>query len=262
MKRFILSPGTLTLSAAGITYIADRSSYQGYFVSSSDELNKIWADSAYTAQIDSVPAGSLPGNWTIANGVMDAAGGDVGLLNQGSTWSGYTDTFGVNIVSNQAGWVVRGQDPGDGYVFILNDHTDTAGTPDTLQELDLHGGTYTSVGSVTLPAQRPLPFTADTGYSQRVSPYASGYELDARLRLPHQPLARVGEHAGLGPAGIRARHPARHPRLRDVAGPAGSRRPDLGRGPGSHAARRRGCLVGGRERCPPVQHERDRAFRH
>jgi alpha-L-rhamnosidase len=39
-----------------------------------------------------------------------------------------------------------------GYVFILNAHNDTAGTPDTLQELDLHGGTYTSVGSVTLPA--------------------------------------------------------------------------------------------------------------
>lgn len=149
----LTSPGTLTLSAAGITYIADRSSYQGYFVSSSDELNKIWADSAYTAQIDSVPAGSLPGNWTIANGAMDAAGGDVGLLNQGATWTDYTDTFGVNIVSNQAGWVVRGQDASDGYVFILNAHNDTAGTPDTLQELDLHGGTYTSVGSVTLPAQ-------------------------------------------------------------------------------------------------------------
>jgi alpha-L-rhamnosidase len=146
------SPGTLTLSGAGISYIADRSAYQGYFVSSSDELNKIWYDSAYTAQIDSVPAGSLPGNWVIENGVMDADGGDVGLLGQGSSWTGYTDTFDASIVTNQAGWVVRGQDPNDGYVFILDASNDTAGTPNTLQELDLQGGNYTSVGSVALPA--------------------------------------------------------------------------------------------------------------
>ena len=81
---------------------------------------------------------------------MDANGGDVGLLNQGTSWTDYTDTFDTQIVSNQAGWVVRGQDANDGYVFILNADNDTAGTPDTLQELDLHGGTYTSVGSVAL----------------------------------------------------------------------------------------------------------------
>jgi alpha-L-rhamnosidase len=179
----LTSPGTLTLSSAGITYIADRSSYQGYFVSSSDELNKIWADSAYTAQIDSVPAGSLPGNWTIKNGVVDAAGGNVGLLSQGSSWTDYTDTFGVNIVSNQAGWVVRGQDASDGYVFILNASNDTAGTPDTLQELDLSNGSYTSVGSVTLPAQ----LAAGTWHT--VTTTVSGTTIT--VSLDNQPIATV-----------------------------------------------------------------------
>jgi len=146
----LTSPGTVTLSAAGITYIADRSKYQGYFVSSSDELNKIWADSAYTAQIDSVPAHSLPANWVIKAGVLDATGGDVGLLNQGASWTDYTDTFDARIVNNQAGWVVRGQDASDGYVFILNADNDTTGTPNTLQELDLHDGTYSVVGDVAL----------------------------------------------------------------------------------------------------------------
>src|ERR1700678_2515404 len=88
----LTSPGTLTLSAAGINYIADRSSYAGYFVSSNDELNSIWADSAYTAQIDSVPLGSLPSDWTIQNGVMDADGGGVGVLDEGSSWTDYPDT--------------------------------------------------------------------------------------------------------------------------------------------------------------------------
>jgi alpha-L-rhamnosidase len=146
----LTSPGTLTLSAAGINYTSDRSSDAGYFVSSNDELNSIWADSAYTAQIDSVPQSSLPSDWTITGGVLQADGGDVGLLNQGSAWSDYTDTFQTLIVSNQAGWVVRGQGPNDGYVFILNASNDTGGTPNTLQELDLNDGTYTSVGSVAL----------------------------------------------------------------------------------------------------------------
>jgi alpha-L-rhamnosidase len=148
----LTSPGTLTLSAAGITYIADRSAYQGYFESSSNELNKIWYDSAYTAQIDSVPTDSLPSDWAIQNGVMDANGGDVGLLNQGTSWTDYTDTFDTRIISNQAGWVVRGQGPDDGYVFILNASNDTAGTPNTLQELDLVNGNYINVGTVALAA--------------------------------------------------------------------------------------------------------------
>jgi alpha-L-rhamnosidase len=150
----LTSPGTVTLGAAGITYIADRTqaaNYAGYFVSSSDQFNRIWYDGSYTAQIDSVPTGSLPSAWSINGGVLDATGGDVGLLDSGGGWTDYTDTFQTDIVTNQAGWVVRGQDPTDGYVFILNAANDTAGTPNTLQELDLHGGTYTSVGRVTLP---------------------------------------------------------------------------------------------------------------
>jgi alpha-L-rhamnosidase len=154
----LTSPGTLTLTAAGIHYIADRtpaSGYQGHFLSSSDELNRIWYDGAYTAQLDSVPTGSLPGAWTVKGGALDAYGVSdnfgVGLLHQGATWGDYTTTFDTNIVANQAGWVVRGQGPGDGYLFILNADNDTTGTPNTLQEFDLNGGTYTNLGSVALP---------------------------------------------------------------------------------------------------------------
>lgn len=151
----LTSPGTVTLSGAGLHYIADRTGadgYQGYFVSSSDQLNKIWYDGAYTDQLDSAPTGSLPGNWTVTGGVLDDFGGDVGLLRQGTYWGDYTTTFDTKIITNQAGWVVRGQDANNGYVFILNAADDSAGTPNTLQELDLHNGQYTSVGSTLLPA--------------------------------------------------------------------------------------------------------------
>ena len=153
----LTTPGTLQLSALGITYIADRTqanALAGYFDSSSSELNQIWYDSEYTDQLDSVPDQSLPGTWSIVGGVMqaDGSGDSVGLLNQGSTWTDYTSTFDTDIVDNQAGWVVRGEDPNDGYVFILNDSADTNGTPDVLQELYLDNGNYNILGSVALPS--------------------------------------------------------------------------------------------------------------
>lgn len=178
----LTSPGTLTLADAGVHYIADRTGadgYQGYFVSSSDQLNRIWYDGAYTDQLDSAPTGSLPGNWTVTGGALDDFGGDVGLLKQGALWGDYTTTFDTNIVTNQAGWVVRGQDADNGYVFILNAAGDTAGTPNTLQELDLHDGQYTSVGSAPLPASL-APNTWHT-VSTTVSGGTLTVSLDGRL---------------------------------------------------------------------------------
>jgi hypothetical protein len=54
------SPGTLTLTAAGVNFAAFRATsdkYQGFFISSDDQLNRIWYAGAYTAQLDMVPTG-------------------------------------------------------------------------------------------------------------------------------------------------------------------------------------------------------------
>jgi hypothetical protein len=54
------SPGTLTLTAAGLNFAAYRATpdkYQGFFISSDDQLNRIWYAGAYTAQLDMVPVG-------------------------------------------------------------------------------------------------------------------------------------------------------------------------------------------------------------
>jgi len=181
----LTTPGTLTLSGIGVTYVADRtqaSALPGYFDSSNSELNQIWYDSEYTDQLDSVPAGSLPGSWSIANGALQASGSlggvsadSVGLLSGGSSWGNYTMSFQTQIVSDQAGWFVRGQDANDGYAFILNDSTDTAGTPNTLQEFDESGGTYNSLGSVTLSS----PLTAGSWHT--VTTTVSGSTLTVSL---------------------------------------------------------------------------------
>jgi hypothetical protein len=73
--RFVLltldSPGAITLSGAGTTFQsfhapADR--YRGWFLSSSDTLNKMWYDGAYTVHLDMSPKGT--GDSTV-NRVLD-----------------------------------------------------------------------------------------------------------------------------------------------------------------------------------------------
>jgi hypothetical protein len=57
----LTSPGSLSMTSVGIHFSAFQASpddYQGYFISNSDELNRIWYDGAYTAQLDQLPADS------------------------------------------------------------------------------------------------------------------------------------------------------------------------------------------------------------
>jgi len=52
--------GTVRLSVAGVNFKAFRAGpdrYQGWFLSSDDQLNRMWYSGAYTAQMDMVPAG-------------------------------------------------------------------------------------------------------------------------------------------------------------------------------------------------------------
>lgn len=60
----LTTPGSITLSSAGIRftpYRAGPQQYQGWFLSSDETLNRIWYAGAYTAQLNMVPAGSPDG---------------------------------------------------------------------------------------------------------------------------------------------------------------------------------------------------------
>ena len=151
----LTSPGTVSLSGAAIQYtpyLARPSDYAGYFVSSSDELNKYWYDGAYTAEVNQTPVGTVGPRWNTDANVLDVPGttAGTGLLKAGASWSDYTLSFRTKITTNQAGWMVRGQDAQHGYLFILDSSDDTAGTPNQLQELAESGSTYTPIGSVSL----------------------------------------------------------------------------------------------------------------
>ncbi|OLP57902.1 hypothetical protein BJF93_13760 [Xaviernesmea oryzae] len=146
--------GSITLNRVGIKYIADRTQpvdYGGYFSSSDDVLNRIWYAGAYTAQLGSVPARSMPGGFRIVSGAMEArgasnltAGSDIGYYMPGKDWADYTVTMQVKIVSAQAGWAVRAQDPRNGLVFLL----DKSGQLRALTAID---NAYKTIASATVP---------------------------------------------------------------------------------------------------------------
>lgn len=155
----LTSPGTVQISSAGIRFSAYRATpgdYQGWFLSSSDELNRIWYQGAYTTQLDQLPANTLPAAWRVTGGSLDANGGNIAVLGKGASWSDYTDAFQTEILSRQAGWVVRSAADGSrGYLFILdadNDPANGGGPVNTLQRLYFDNGSYTSLGNVPLGA--------------------------------------------------------------------------------------------------------------
>lgn len=144
----------MTLSSVEIyyePYLGTPDTYKGYFVSSSDQLNRIWYDGSYTVNMVQMRPGTPGGYWQIADGQLSADGGGVGQLTTGASWTDYTVSFKATIVSNQAGWVVRSQNPSSNYLLILNADNDTAGTPNDLQELVQNNGSYYTVGDVKLP---------------------------------------------------------------------------------------------------------------
>ena len=151
----LASPGTVTLSFARIRstiYPASAANYAGYFVSSSEELNKLWYDGAYTLDLNMLPPNSPGGYWNIANGYLTDTGGDAGLLKSGYGWTDYTMSFQTRINGQQSGYVVRGASADDKYLLILDDNADTVGPPNALQEVVFTAGTAHTIADTPISA--------------------------------------------------------------------------------------------------------------
>lgn len=95
--RFILltltTPGTVTLSAVGVDFQAYRATardYRGWFLSSDDQLNRMWYSGAYTLQLNMKPAG--------LNGLPDARIYD-GAKRDRSIWTGDLLVQGPTIIN-------------------------------------------------------------------------------------------------------------------------------------------------------------------
>lgn len=152
------SAGSVTLSFARIrttTYPDDASAYRGYFVSSSDELNKLWYAGAHTLALNMLPANSPAGFWSIQDGYLRDAGGDTGLLKAGANWTDYTMSFRTRINGQQAGFVVRGASNDTKYLWILDDSADRVGAPNVVQEVVFNNGGIYHVANLPVAPIQP-----------------------------------------------------------------------------------------------------------
>ncbi len=117
------SPGAVTISSAGMrfaAYAATPDDYAGWFVSSSEELNRVWYEGAYTVQINQLPANTLPTAWRIDDSVLRVKGGTLAVIADGTDWQDVTVTFEAQLVERAIGWVVRAQEDGArGYLCTL-----------------------------------------------------------------------------------------------------------------------------------------------
>ncbi|MEU8821559.1 alpha-L-rhamnosidase C-terminal domain-containing protein [Actinoplanes sp. NPDC048796] len=95
--RFVLltltGPGTISLSGAGVDFQAYRATprdYRGWFLSSDDQLNRMWYAGAYTVQLNMKPAG--------LNGLPDERIYD-GAKRDRSIWTGDLLVQGPTIIN-------------------------------------------------------------------------------------------------------------------------------------------------------------------
>lgn len=151
----LTSVGSVTLTAIGIRFTAVRATpnnYRGWFDSSSAVLDRIWYDGAYTTQLDELPAWTLPGAWHVARGALVNDGGLGGIVSQGAGWTNAAVTFDAQMLSGEAGWMVRAKSSLSGYVFFLGDDADTAGPPNSLREFSFSPTGLQMIGDVHLHA--------------------------------------------------------------------------------------------------------------
>jgi Bacterial alpha-L-rhamnosidase 6 hairpin glycosidase domain/Alpha-L-rhamnosidase N-terminal domain/Bacterial alpha-L-rhamnosidase concanavalin-like domain/Bacterial alpha-L-rhamnosidase C-terminal domain len=118
-------------------------------------------DTAFTEYGKSSP-------WQVEQGSLHAAGGEIGILKQGSAWTDYTMSFDTTPVANQAGWVVRASSANTLYLLILDTSDDSVGPANSLQEVVDQNGTFSTIKNVA------LPFTVSAGTQYAVSTTVSG----------------------------------------------------------------------------------------
>jgi alpha-L-rhamnosidase len=148
------SPGRVTLTSIGIRFTAVRATakdYQGWFDSSSPQLDRIWYDGAYTTQLDELAPEAAPSAWTIQAKALHAVMGNIGILRQGVGWTNYTMSFDTRVVNDEAGWFVRASSTSSGYLLALHHAASGTGTSNSLLEIALGPAEFAIIGQVDLP---------------------------------------------------------------------------------------------------------------
>jgi alpha-L-rhamnosidase len=181
----LAEPGGVTLGQVGVrskTFHPPHTANSGSFTCSDSNLNEIWGLGAYTGPLCQVVAGSLPPSWTVTPQGLDVTGGTYSSYQAGDTWTDYTATLEVQIVTNEGSWLVRSSHS-SGYRFVLGADNDTLSgfapsntTPNTL--LAFQQNTNDQLGIVALTS---LGIDIKPGTWHTVKTVVSGETVNAYL---------------------------------------------------------------------------------
>lgn len=153
----LAAPGAVTLRQVGIQakfFIPRPGTNRGFLRCSDPALNEIWRLGSKAVELCSVPTRSLPTTWTVTAQGVQVPGNEFTGYQAGASWTDYTATFDVQVLSNEAAWLVRGS-PFDGFRLVLAADDDALGIskPNTLRAYSQ--ATKTVLGESTLPNIEP-----------------------------------------------------------------------------------------------------------
>lgn len=129
--------------------------WAGAFTCSDHGLNKIWQIGVHTVNACSVPVGSVPSLYEATRDGLVVYGSEYTAYRPGDAWTDYTASFNIEILQNEASWLVRGDSMSTGTMMVLcaSDDALPISTPNTLRVFIMNQGPRALVAIVPMPFQ-------------------------------------------------------------------------------------------------------------
>ncbi len=150
----------------------------GTFTCSDANLGKIWQLGVHTVNACSVPIGSVPPFYEATPEGLLAYGCEYAAYRPGNGWTDYTVSFGIEILQNEAAWLVRSDSMSTGTMMVLcaGDDTLPISTPNTLRIY------IENQGPQALIAVIPMPFKVAASTVYPISVTVTGSTLTVAIK--------------------------------------------------------------------------------
>ncbi|MBV9448964.1 MAG: twin-arginine translocation signal domain-containing protein [Streptosporangiaceae bacterium] len=127
----------------------------GAFTCNDPDLGKIWQIGVHTVNTCSVPVGSVPPLYEATSKGLVVHGSEYTAYRPGDGWTDYTASFGIEILRNEASWLVRSDSMSTGTMMVLcaGDDTLPVSTPNTLRVYIMNQGPQALIAVVPMPFQ-------------------------------------------------------------------------------------------------------------
>jgi alpha-L-rhamnosidase len=167
----LLGSGSIRISGVGFTpsFRLDTPDdpRAGAFACSDPDLDKIWQIGVHTVNACSVPVGSVPPIYEPTPEGLVVYGCEYTAYRPGDSWTDYTASFSIEILRNEATWLVRSSSQSTGTMMALCARDDTLpiSSPNTLRIYIMNQQPTALIAVV------PMPFevTANTEYPVSVT---------------------------------------------------------------------------------------------